>query len=69
MLKQIMTFAHKIKISQYLRTRKTYAMLAVMLFPATVKKNPDDRGYFEEIHVYFDEIKDSCYEIFRENNI
>ena len=32
-------------------------------------KMPKDRGYFEELHVYFDEIRETCFEIFRENNI
>lgn len=69
MIKQIMIFANKIKIPPEFKTRKTYAMLAVILFPATVSKMPKDRGYFEELHVYFDEIRETCFEIFRENNI
>jgi hypothetical protein len=48
---------------------KNLAILIVILFPASVKKLPNTRGYCQEISHFFDEIKDSCYEIFRENNI
>lgn len=52
-----------------MKTMKNLAMLIVILFPASVKKLPNARGYCQEISHFFDEIKDSCYEIFRENNI
>lgn len=44
-------------------------MLAVILFPTTVSKSDDALGFFPEIHQYLDEIRETCFEIFRENNI
>lgn len=44
-------------------------MLTIMLFPATVKKRPERNNFYADTTQYFDEIKDICYEIFRENNI
>jgi hypothetical protein len=70
-LKNIEVFADKIKLSQNLRTPKNYAMLLLMLFPATIKKRRGFAGdsVISDLDHYFDQIKDKSYEIFKENNI
>ena len=52
-----------------MKTQKNLAMLIAILFPATVKKLKGMRGYIEEISENYEEIKDCCHDIFRENNI
>lgn len=69
MIQQVMVFVVKIRLPMHMRTPKTYAMLTVMLFPATIKKRPENKNYYNELGRYHSEIKDTCFEIFRENNI
>ena len=68
LMRQVQIYAGKIKLPPELCTVETYAKLAVMLFPAIVKRNHTPNRVVD-VENLFHIIRGTCYDIFRENNI
>ena len=48
---------------------RSFCMVMLILFPTIAKKQRGSRQYVNELELYFAEIRLSCYEVFRENNV
>ena len=60
---------HVLELPTVFMDMKTLCMITLMLFPTIAKKTRDSRQFSEELEIYYAEIRMSCFEIFKENNV
>ena len=60
---------HILELPTVFMDMKSLCMIMLMLFPTISKKARDSRQFCDELELYYSEIRMSCFEIFKENNV
>ena len=69
MKKQIWKFMHLLELPRVFMDTRSLTMMMLIIFPTIAKKRRYTRQFCEELEVFFEEIRLSCFEIFKENNV
>lgn len=69
MRRKVWKFMHVLELPKCYMDLKSLNMMMLLLFPTIAKKQRDKKRFCEELEFYFQEIRLSCYEVFKENNI
>ena len=69
MKKQIWKFMHQLELPRVFMDTRSLSMIMLIIFPTIAKKRRHTRQFCEELEIYFEDIRLSCFEIFKENNV
>lgn len=69
MMNQTVILMSMLEFPQDFMTKKHIHMFLLILFPILSKKNWGDRQYFPGLAAIFSDIRQNCYDIFKENTI